>query len=196
MLPVPAVHDETNHGRGDTVLLGQPALLPTNAGVCRADGDDVCVREFGATVGATPMIPASTLGFPVTVVVTPRSRPEVRWIAARRIVAAVQNARGFLGKLPVGKYVRDTMGKNGSVTFSTATDAKGSVSSVVGATLPRPARIRSIGSIDLRPESINLNWSNMVEHVTSPRDVPRPRLFPAARGLSVLYHHYNRMVTV
>jgi hypothetical protein len=129
---------------------------------------------------------SALLGIAVNGVLPRRASNEMGRVDAWSIVTGVHDDREVVGDAAVGEEVRDSV--RGLPAMAPLQPAhKSAVSLVTKGSHPRPASIRSTGLVNLLPEILNLSWGKINAHVTSFRDVPRPRQLQLRSGISVLY---------
>lgn len=147
MLPSLAVNDIGNGRRTDIVLLGKGCHGDAALSVTAPYLNNLFVGEFRMWMRFAALLPI--LGNFVCHVVSTRTKKEMGWIAARRIVARVANDKAIWNWAKcqfVGKAVR-----NGSLSATTDMDI--SVAEVARTALPLPT-IVGAEYLHLRPEAI------------------------------------------
>jgi len=189
------MNNETNHRRGDVVLLCESALLPASASVCGANISDVIGREFTATIGDPSMIATPAFGLPINSVVEASAGPQMSRIAAPRVIAKMKNKWPIFRNRAVSEEVGDAVCERRVAPLAALTDAVCTIARAVARCLPFPAGVRAAGAIQLSPETIFLYWGNINSHVSLLTDVPRRRVFSAPLRLSVLSPQLYQMVT-
>jgi hypothetical protein len=163
----------------DAVRLAELSVAHRTGGV---DGADLAHLFDGQDlVQAADISP--TLRHHVVGVVFLSAEKQVRWIDARPVIAPVQDAQA-VGDVSVDNQPRSAVGlEDPSLVIGSSADL--SVSGCSKGSGPRPARIRTTGSVDLGPEEFNALWCKLGVHCQALSDDAAPPAVPTSAGDSI-----------